>query len=155
MKKIIAEINGGLIETDYSIEEIAQLETDRLALQPSLEQVKLNKLNELYSAYQQEKNNQVISTLIGSDGQNIIFEYRADNQADYTKIGTKLALNTSLTQSIIGSKSHGKFQISREDFSQLVSDFDNHEVSLYVKFSDKKAQALAVTTIDEVNAIVW
>jgi hypothetical protein len=153
------EILREYIESNYRITEYTNGFVVKSLIQdyipPTLDDIKTNKLNTLYDSYQQEKNSAVTSSLIGSDGKNIVFEYGADNQIDYTKIATKLALNTSLTQSIIGSKSHGKFYINREDFGKLVNDFDNHEVNLYLKFSDKKALVESATTNADVDAVVW
>lgn len=120
-----------------------------------LESVRFRKIEELYNAYQSDKLGDVVSSIIGADGNAIIFEYGEDNQSDYTKIGTKFALNTTLTDSIIGSKSHGKFYITREDYTTLVGDFDNHETSLYVKFKQLKTDAENATSTEEIEAIEW
>jgi hypothetical protein len=114
-----------------------------------------SKLNELYSSYQQELSGQVVSSLIGADGANIVFPYEPKNRDDYRSIGVKFSLNTALTESIIGSDSHGKFYITREDFVSLVSDFDNHETNLYLKFKELKTQVESVTIIADVEAIMW
>jgi hypothetical protein len=120
-----------------------------------LEKAKSSKISELYTAYQQELSGQVTSSLIGADGLNIVFPYESKNRDDYRSIGVKFSLNTTLTESIIGSDSHGKFYITREDFISLVSDFDSHETSLYLKFKDLKTQVEPATTIADVEAIVW
>jgi hypothetical protein len=148
-------IEGDYLITEYTNGYIVKEQKPSPPVPPTLEQVKADKTTVLYNSYQQEKNSVVVSSLIGSDGKNIVFDYAADNQIDYTKIATKLALNTSLTQSIIGSKSHGKFYINREDFGKLVNDFDNHEVNLYLKFSDKKTLVESATTNADVDAVVW
>jgi hypothetical protein len=125
----------------------------------SLDTVKVEKIAELYNAYQAELNGQVTSSVIGADGLNIVFPYTDKDRNNYQSIGVKFSLNPDLTQSIIGSDSHGKFFIQRADFVTLTGDFDNHETSLYMKFADKRSQVESIldsaTAKDDVRAIVW
>lgn len=122
----------------------------------SLEAYKNYKIEELYIAYQNELNSEVVSSLISPiDGKNIVFAYEDKNQKDYGKIAGKFGLSSAITESIIGSKSHGKFYISRSDFEILVGDFDNHETNSYIKYKNLKESILSdtVTTFEQVDSI--
>lgn len=53
------------------------------------------------------------------------------------------------------SKSHGWIQLSETDYLTLTDDAEIHERNNLQKRSQLEGQVDAVTTIDEVNAIVW
>jgi hypothetical protein len=124
-----------------------------------LDALKDAKIAELYNSYQVELNGQIVSSLVGADGLNIVFPYTDKDRNNYRSIGVKFSLDSTLTQSIIGSDSHGKFYIQRADFVTLIGDFDNHETTLYMKFADKRSQVESIvdsaTAMDDVKAIVW
>lgn len=120
-----------------------------------LQRVKQHKLSELYKAYQEEKWSQITSSLIGSDGLNIIFDYKSSNKDDYQGIVSSFAIDPNQTDSIIGSQSHGKFYINRDDMITLKNDMNKHETDLYLKFKDLKTKVENATTMTEVDSVVW
>lgn len=126
-------------------------------IESNLSSLKQIKITELYQSYQKELNGQVISTLLGADGLNIIFPYTEKDRDNYRSIGITFALDSTQTQSIIGSDSHGKYYIQREDFMALTKEFQNHEVGMYMKFKQKETEVLAETcnTIDLVRGVIW
>lgn len=149
------EITANHVELDATV---SYTETGEV-FSESLDTAKDAKISELYSAYQTELNGQVTSSLVGDDGLPIIFPYTSKDRDNYRSIGVKFSLDSTLTQSIIGSDSHGKYYIQRADFVKLIGDFDNHETSLYMKFADKRSQVQGIvdsdTAKDDVKAIVW
>lgn len=120
----------------------------------TLENKRLKKISELYNAYLAEKLGDITSSLVAPDGTNYVFEYGEENQKDYTKIGVSFAIDDTLTESIIGSKSHGKFFITKEEYKILASEFKQHETSCYTKFADLRAQARNASE-EELEQVMW
>lgn len=130
---------------DFTYEEV----------EPTLTTYKQIKKDELYSAYQRDKLGQVVSSLVGEDGLNIVFPYGENNQNDYRSIGITFALDETQTESIIGSDSHGKFYIQRTDFLTLTKEFQEHEVLLYMKMKEKESEVDACSTVELLQSVVW
>jgi hypothetical protein len=109
----------------------------------------------LYEEYQKELNGQVVSSLVGPDGLNYTFPYQPKNRDDYRSIGVTFALDANQMESIIGSDSHGKFYIQREDFVTLIKDFQDREVLLYTRMKQKESEVDIYDSTDLIQSVVW
>lgn len=144
---LVSDMN--VTDGNFLVFEVKPTEAEKL------ENAQKQKLTELYNAYQTEKWSEITSNVTGSDGLFIVFEYAKENKEDYQAIATAFAIDPNKTESIIGSKSHGKFYITREQMITLAADMDNHETNLYLKFKDKEALVSEAKSEVDVRAVIW
>lgn len=117
--------------------------------------IKSQKHIEILEGYEKALVADLTSSVIGSDGNNVIFSFSASNQSDYTQIGVIFALKTDLTAHLIGSKSHGAFEIQRQDYITFLDDCDNRKTNTYNQFNTLRQNIDACTTVTDVEQITW
>ena len=120
-----------------------------------INELKVNKVEKLYVKYQEVKEGEVISNIIGDDGKRVVFNYSKQNKSDYSSIINAFSIDPNKTENIIGSQSHGKFYINREESIQLARDCAMHEETVYIKLKTLQHQVNVATTIEDVKAVEW
>lgn len=161
----VVEINC----TSGEVQERELTPEEEQARQLSLEEVKSQKVQELYMKCDEAISRGFVSTVI--DVNNVPYEFyyaekdqlKLNGQANLINIWLNRLSLGEITQAEFdtkfpiawNTKSHGWVNFSYQEFVQILDDTSNHERNNYGKRTSLEAQVDIATTPEEVQLIVW
>ena len=144
----------GIIEVDFTPEEIAQREAELLASRPTLSEIQQQKIIELNTACNQDILNGFSSFCTDVEHQ---YKFDIEYQGNFGKKMALLALVPTIQTIDWPTSDAGVVPHAREQFIQLAIDGQTHMESKLFRYFEMKAQILAptITTVEQVEVFVW
>jgi len=141
----------GVMEVDFTPEEIAQRELERINSLPSLSEAQQQKILELNTACNQDILNGFSSSCAGVEHQ---YKFDLEYQANMNQKATMFLL-TNATETKWPTKDAGVVIHGREQFIQLCVDAETIKEDKIYRYFVMKAQVEACAEIEDVEAFVW
>lgn len=136
-------LNINIATGETTLEDVADI-------QPSLDDVRNQKLQQVMDLY---KNAIVEGFISNATGTPLFFTYSQQDQLNYNKIATTVALDPTLGGGIqVGSLS-GVVTMTRAQYLQFVQDAKTYEYGLYNKRIDLENQIINAVDIQTLNSI--
>ena len=144
----------GVMITDFTQEEIAQRENERINSQPTLSEIQQQKILELNIACNQDILNGFPSFCTGVEHQ---YNFDLEYQANMNQRATMFLLKPTMVETWWPTKDKGVITHTREQFVQLCEDAERTKDEKIFRYFEMKAQILAptITTAEQVETFVW
>jgi len=144
----------GVMITDFTQEEIAQRENERINSQPTLSEIQQQKILELNIACNQDILNGFPSFCTGVEHQ---YNFDLEYQANMNQRATMFLLKPTMVETWWPTKDMGVITHTREQFVQLCEDAERTKDEKIFRYFEMKAQILAptITTAEQVETFVW
>jgi len=144
----------GIIEENFTPEEIEQRELDIINSLPTLLEIQQQKIIELNTACNQDILNGFSSFCTGVEHQ---YNFDLEYQANMNQRATMFLLKPTMVETWWPTKDKGVITHTREQFVQLCEDAERTKDEKIFRYFGMKAQILAptITTAEQVEAFVW